>query len=82
MKTLKWILLTICIAIFTFQISVFASDTDALVILENGNIGIGVTEPSENLHVKDGRIRVERNSLEQFGLIFIQKPTCQIFPLL
>jgi hypothetical protein len=48
-----------CATTFALQMSAFAVDTDALVVTENGNIGIGLTDPRGKLHVKDGHIRVE-----------------------
>ena len=47
MKTVKW---TLCLtmilaATFAYQMSAFAADTDALVVDDTGNVGIGTTTP-------------------------------------
>lgn len=54
MKTVKWTLcLTmICAATFAYQISAIAANTDAMVVDEAGNVGIGTTTPGAKLHLQ------------------------------
>jgi hypothetical protein len=47
----------ICAATFAFQMSAFGADTDALIVTETGNVGIGLDDPQYRLDVK-GNIHV------------------------
>lgn len=53
MKTVKWILcsMIVCAALVTFQMTALAADTDALVVTDNGNVGIGTSNPEATLDV-------------------------------
>lgn len=55
MKTVQW---TLCLMIVyavvvTFPMTALAADTDALVVDETGNVGIGTSSPLSRIHVVD-----------------------------
>lgn len=58
MKSFTWTrcLIIVCAVVFVFQMQVFAADTDALVVTDTGNVGIGIAEPQHRLEV-DGTIK-------------------------
>lgn len=45
----------------------FSSRSTALIILKNGNIGVGVTNPAERFHIADGRLRIGTETIEDTG---------------
>lgn len=55
MKTVKWTLcsMIVCAVIVTFQMTALAADTDALVVDETGNVGIGTDQPRSRIHAVD-----------------------------
>lgn len=53
MRTVKWTLylMIVCAMVVTLPIAAFAADTDALVVDETGNVGIGTDNPTQMLEV-------------------------------
>jgi hypothetical protein len=47
-------LMTVCAAVVAFQMPAFAAGTDALVVTESGNVGIGTNSPLYSLDVPTG----------------------------
>jgi hypothetical protein len=52
-KTVKWTfcLIMVCAMVVAIQTPVLAADTDALVVDEHGNVGIGTISPEAKLHI-------------------------------
>ncbi|MCP4748809.1 MAG: tail fiber domain-containing protein [Desulfobacteraceae bacterium] len=49
----KLLVLSLTALVLIFQSAVFAEDTDSLVVSDNGNVGIGVSEPEFDLDVNN-----------------------------
>jgi hypothetical protein len=45
----------------------FSNRSTALMILKNGNVGVGTTNPAERFHIEDGRLRIGTETIEDTG---------------
>jgi hypothetical protein len=45
----------------------FSNRSTALMILKNGNIGVGTTSPAERFHIDGGRLRIGTETIEDTG---------------
>ena len=61
----------------SFEVGGSSTLVEAMRILDNGNVGIGLTDPEVKLHVKGGPICVERTypDGQQAGIVFMEDHT-------
>jgi hypothetical protein len=48
----------------TLEIGVTDNTTDHIALMPGGNVGIGIKDPTDKLHIKDGNLRIDNGSIK------------------
>jgi len=51
------------------QLDIALQDVTVMSLRGNGNVGLGITNPTEKLHIQDGSLRIDNGSIKSYGTI-------------